>query len=181
MLDSPNLYEYVYYKYNLSRKLAFKVNTCTYQTHLFAHAYIGHRFDSTFLNGPIPAFFRLFSVFSNKQYNFLQQINVKKCHVHQVNGSGIQTHDLPNIGLLPLPLDLPNIGLLPLPLDQGSHPKALFVNHRTQITLNRKFVELYTTLCIWPSTFTTEAGNKPTTDILLIITIFHQVWYIDAI
>ena len=25
---------------------------------------------------------------------FLQQINLKKCHVHPVNGAGIQTHDL---------------------------------------------------------------------------------------
>ena len=32
-----------------------------------------------FLNGPTPTSFHLFSVFSNKQYNFLQQINVKKC------------------------------------------------------------------------------------------------------
>ena len=30
-------------------------------------------------NGPTPASFHLFSVFSNKHYNFLQQIDVKKC------------------------------------------------------------------------------------------------------
>ena len=37
--------------------------------------------------------FRLFSVFSNKQYNF----NNYKCHVHPVYGAGIRTHDLSNI------------------------------------------------------------------------------------
>ena len=45
--------------------------------------------------------FRLFSIFSNKQYNFLQQIKVKKCHVHPVYGNGIQTHDLWNVSLIP--------------------------------------------------------------------------------
>ena len=56
--------------------------------------------------------FRLFPVFSNKQYNFLQQINVKKRYVHPVYGTGIWTHDLRNVSLLPLPPD------------QGSHPKV---------------------------------------------------------
>ena len=28
---------------------------------------------------------------------FLQQMNVKKCHVHPVFGAGIQTHDLLNM------------------------------------------------------------------------------------
>ena len=45
--------------------------------------------------------FHLFSVFSNKPYIFLQQINVKKCHVHPVYGAGIRTHDLRNVSLLP--------------------------------------------------------------------------------
>ena len=39
--------------------------------------------------------FRLFSVFPNKQYNFLQQINVK--NVHPVYGTGIRTQDLLNL------------------------------------------------------------------------------------
>ena len=38
--------------------------------------------------------FRLFSVFSNKQYNFLQQLNVK--NVQPVYGARIRTHDLLN-------------------------------------------------------------------------------------
>ena len=41
--------------------------------------------------------FRLFSVFSIKQYNFHN--NVK--NVHQVSGSGIQTHNLSIMSLLP--------------------------------------------------------------------------------
>ena len=39
--------------------------------------------------------FRLFLVFPNKQYNFLQQINVK--NVHPVYGTGIRTQDLLNL------------------------------------------------------------------------------------
>ena len=39
--------------------------------------------------------FCLFSVFSKKHYNFLQQINVKK--VHPVYGTGIRTQDLLNV------------------------------------------------------------------------------------
>ena len=46
-----------------------------------------------FLIGPTLASFCLFLVFS-KTIQFLQQINVKKCHVHPVYGEGIQTHDL---------------------------------------------------------------------------------------
>ena len=39
--------------------------------------------------------FRLFSVlFKQTLLQFLQQINVKKCHVHPVYGAGIWTHDL---------------------------------------------------------------------------------------
>ena len=45
--------------------------------------------------------FHLFSVFSYKQYKFLQQINVKKCCVYPVYGAGIQTHDLLNVSRLP--------------------------------------------------------------------------------
>ena len=43
--------------------------------------------------------FRLFLVFSNKHYKFLQQIYVK--NVHPVYGAGIQTHNLRNMSLLP--------------------------------------------------------------------------------
>ena len=32
---------------------------------------------------------------------FLQQINVKKCHVHPVYGTGIQTQNLLNMSRLP--------------------------------------------------------------------------------
>ena len=42
---------------------------------------------------PRPLFY-LFFVFSNKQYNFLQQINVK--NVHPVYSTGIRIHDLSN-------------------------------------------------------------------------------------
>ena len=41
---------------------------------------------------PRPLFSFLFSVFSNKQYKFLQQMYVK--NVHPVYGAGIRTHDL---------------------------------------------------------------------------------------
>ena len=41
---------------------------------------------------------------------FPQQIYVKKCYDHPVYGAGIQTHDIRNTSLLPIPLD------------QGSHP-----------------------------------------------------------
>ena len=50
-------------------------------------------------NGPTPAFFCLFSVFSNKNYKFLLQIYVK--NVRPVYGTGIWTHDLRNMTLLP--------------------------------------------------------------------------------
>ena len=54
------------------------------------------------MDQPLPLF-RLFLVFSNKHYKFLQQIYVK--NVHPVYGAGILTHDLWNVNLLPLPLD----------------------------------------------------------------------------
>ena len=47
-----------------------------------------------FLNGPTPASVSfIFSLFK-QTIQFLQQINVKKCHVHPVYGVGIQTHNL---------------------------------------------------------------------------------------
>ena len=44
--------------------------------------------------------FRLFSVFQ-QTIQFLQQIYVKKCHVHPVSGAGIRTLDLWNVSRLP--------------------------------------------------------------------------------
>ena len=41
--------------------------------------------------------------FSNKQYNLLQQINVK--NVHPVHGAWIQTHNFQNTSLISQPLD----------------------------------------------------------------------------
>ena len=49
-------------------------------------------------NGPTPASFCLFSVFSIKHYTILQQINLK--NVHPVSGAGIQTHNLLYMRLL---------------------------------------------------------------------------------
>ena len=37
--------------------------------------------------------FRLFSVFFKQTIQFLQQMNVKKYHVHPVSGAGIRTHE----------------------------------------------------------------------------------------
>ena len=54
-------------------------------------------------NGPTQASFRLFSVFSNKQYNFYNKSMWKD--VHPVYGTGIRTHDLTNISRHPLPQD----------------------------------------------------------------------------
>ena len=46
--------------------------------------------------------FRLFLVFFKQTLlQFLQQINVKKCHVHPVYGTRIRTHDLWIVSLLP--------------------------------------------------------------------------------
>ena len=47
--------------------------------------------------------FRLFSVFFKQTVYFLQQINEK--NVHPVYSTGIQTHDLQNVSLIPSPLD----------------------------------------------------------------------------
>ena len=64
-----------------------------------------------FKNGPTPASF-LFFIFglSKQTIQFLQQIKVKKRHVHPAYGTGIQTHGLSNMSRLPYSLD------------QGSHP-----------------------------------------------------------
>ena len=47
----------------------------------------------------IPGLFLFISVFSNKPLQILQQINVK--NVHPVNCTGIRTHNLLNLSLLP--------------------------------------------------------------------------------
>ena len=43
----------------------------------------------------------IFGLFKQTSLQFLQPINVKKCHVHLENGPEIRTHDLPNMSLLP--------------------------------------------------------------------------------
>ena len=49
--------------------------------------------------------FRLFSVFSNKQHYNSYNKNICGKNVHPVYCAGIQTHDLRNVCLFPLPLD----------------------------------------------------------------------------
>ena len=56
-------------------------------------------------NGPTPASFTFIFALFKQTIQVLQQINVKKCHVHPVSSAGIQTHDLWNMSLLPQPLD----------------------------------------------------------------------------
>ena len=54
----------------------------------------------TFLNGPSPASFSfIFGLFQTNINTILQQINVK--NVHPVYSTGIRTHDLQNLSLLP--------------------------------------------------------------------------------
>ena len=60
---------------------------------------------------PLPHF-RLFSVFSSKQYNFYNKSMWSQAH--QVYSAGIRTHDLSNMSL-------------PLPLDQSFHHPMHFV------------------------------------------------------
>ena len=49
-----------------------------------------------------PGLFLVYFLFFFKQtIQLLQQINVKKCHDHPVYSARIQTHDLPNVSLLP--------------------------------------------------------------------------------
>ena len=47
--------------------------------------------------GPFFVYFRLFK----QIWQFIQQIYVKKCYDHPVYGTGIWTHDLQNMSLLP--------------------------------------------------------------------------------
>ena len=51
--------------------------------------------------GPTLASFSFIFGLFKETIQFLQQINVKKCHVHSVYIAGIQTHDLQNVSLLP--------------------------------------------------------------------------------
>ena len=44
--------------------------------------------------------FCIFGLFKQTSFQILQQINVKKCHVHPVYGTRIRTHDLQNVSLL---------------------------------------------------------------------------------
>ena len=59
-------------------------------------------------NGPTPAsYWIIFGLFKQTLLQFLQQINVKKCHVHPVYGAGIRTpwpleHEPPPITTRPL-------------------------------------------------------------------------------
>ena len=52
-------------------------------------------------NGPTLASFSFIFGLFKQTIQFLQQINVKKYHVHPVSGAGIRTHDLWNASLLP--------------------------------------------------------------------------------
>ena len=54
--------------------------------------------------GILGLFFVYFRLFKQTA-QFLKQNNVKKCDVHPVYGAGIQTHNLQNMILLPLPLN----------------------------------------------------------------------------
>ena len=53
-------------------------------------------------NGPTPASFSFIFGLFKQTIQFLQQINVKKCHVHPVYNTWIRTHDLSNMSCLPL-------------------------------------------------------------------------------
>ena len=50
---------------------------------------------------PRPLFRFIFGLFKQTLLQFLQQINVNKCHIHPVYSAGIQTHDLSNTSSLP--------------------------------------------------------------------------------
>ena len=67
---------------------------------LVAAMYLGS-FNYVFLNGPTPASFLFIFGLFKQAIHFLQQINVKKCHVYPKYGAGIRTHDLSNMSRLP--------------------------------------------------------------------------------
>ena len=52
-------------------------------------------------NGPTTASFSFIFGLYKQTLQFLQQISVKKCHVHPVSGARIRTHNLWNVSLLP--------------------------------------------------------------------------------
>ena len=65
-----------------------------------AHPHFLHFFK----NGPTPASFSfIFGLFKPKSLQFLQKMNVKKCHVNPVHGTGIQTHNLSSTSRAPHP------------------------------------------------------------------------------
>ena len=60
-----------------------------------------NRTPGFFIKWADPAsFLFIFGLFKQISLQYLQQINVKKCHVHPVYGAGIRTHDLRNVSLL---------------------------------------------------------------------------------
>ena len=63
----------------------------------------------------------IFGIFK-QTIQFLQQINVKKCYLHPVFSTGIQTHNLLNMSRLPKPLD------------RGSRPNKGFCSWQCQAT-----------------------------------------------
>ena len=96
-------------------KSDFNIGRCklvSVRPHLCSTQHYQHLFEETLITSKwrnfkkcflikkwaILGLFFIIFVFSNKHYNFLQQINVKK--VHPVYGAGIWTHDLREMSLL---------------------------------------------------------------------------------
>ena len=73
--------------------------------------------------------FRLFSVYSNKHYNFYNIYMWK--NVHSVYSAGIQTHDLQNVSLFPKPLD------------QGSRPMFSYLAWHDQATWPQEMNQIF--------------------------------------
>ena len=76
------------------------MNICNEKTALLILPAFVYGSGADFKNGPTPASFRLFSVFSNKQYNFYNKSMWK--NVHAVYGAGIWTHNLSEHDLSPI-------------------------------------------------------------------------------
>ena len=66
------------------------------ELHNFALNYqsVSHVRKKVFLNGPTLASFSFIFGLFKQTTQFLQQSNVKKCHVHPVYGAGIQTQNM---------------------------------------------------------------------------------------
>ena len=62
-------------------------------------------FKDFFKNGQTPASFSYIFGLFKQMIQFLQQINVNKCHVHPVYSARIKIHNLSNMSHLPSPLD----------------------------------------------------------------------------